>query len=189
MTARDSNRALLDVLTEPLARKGLDLEDVQVSAAGRRKLVRVVIDKDGGICLDDIADATRDVNAVLDATDVMGEMPYTLEVTSPGVDRPLTQPRHWRRNVDRLVKVSPYEGTAFIGRILTADGDAATLAVDGTEARWPYSDIAKARIEIEFNRPNSATEPRQPSRRRNKPKRATAEAVLGEPPGREDKEE
>jgi ribosome maturation factor RimP len=178
MTARDNSRALLDVLTEPLARMGLDLEDVQVSSAGRRKMVRVVIDKDGGICLDDIADATRDVNAVLDATDVMGEMPYTLEVTSPGVDRPLTQPRHWRRNVDRLVKVSPYEGTAFIGRILTADGDA-----------WPYSDIAKARIEIEFNRPNSATEPRQPSRRRNKPKRATAEAVLGEPPGREDKEE
>lgn len=188
MTARDNSRALLDVLTEPLARMGLDLEDVQVSSAGRRKMVRVVIDKDGGICLDDIADATRDVNAVLDSTDAMGEMPYTLEVTSPGVDRPLTQPRHWRRNVDRLVKVSPHEGMAFIGRIRDADDDAATLAIDGTEVRWAYTDIAKARIEIEFNRPSSATEPRQPARRRNGPKRSATEAVPADSPGREDKE-
>ena len=61
-------------------------------------MLRVAVDKDGGVTLDDVADATREVNRVLDGSDVMGEQPYTLEVTSRGVDRPLTLPRHWRRN-------------------------------------------------------------------------------------------
>ena len=94
------------MLEKPLATSGLDLEGVEISQAGRRSLVRVLVDQDGGVTLDDIADATRLVSDVLDQTDVLGESPYTLEVTSPGIDRPLTLPRHWRRNVDRLVKVT-----------------------------------------------------------------------------------
>ena len=84
----------------------MDLESVRVSVAGRRRLLRVVVDSDHGVSLDDAADVSRDVSAaLLDATDVIGDVPYTLEVSSPGVDRPLTEPRHWRRAAGRLVRV------------------------------------------------------------------------------------
>jgi len=84
---------------------GMDLESVKVTSAGRRRLLRLVVDSDGGVSLDDAALASRELSAKLDASDVMGDMPYTLEVSSPGVDRPLTQPRHWQRAVGRLVRV------------------------------------------------------------------------------------
>ena len=84
---------------------GMDLETVRVSVAGRRRLVRVIVDSDTGVSLDDAALVSRDISAALDASDLMGEVPYTLEVSSPGVDRPLTEPRHWRRAAGRLVKV------------------------------------------------------------------------------------
>ena len=83
----------------------MDLESVKVTTAGRRRLLRLVVDSDGGVSLDDAALASRELSAKLDASDVMGDMPYTLEVSSPGVDRPLTQPRHWQRAVGRLVRV------------------------------------------------------------------------------------
>ncbi|MDP3890793.1 ribosome maturation factor RimP, partial [Nocardioides sp.] len=88
-------------LTDPLGLLGLDVEAVELTPAGKRRVLRVAVDKDGGVTLDDVAEATRAVNAVLDDSTVMGEQPYTLEVTSRGVDRPLTLPRHWRRNTDR----------------------------------------------------------------------------------------
>ena len=106
MTGQQPNEALLEVLSGPLGASGIDLEGVEVSTAGRRRLVRVLVDKDNGISLDEVADATRLVGGVLDSSDVLGESPYTLEVTSPGIDRPLEHPRHWRRNLDRLVKVT-----------------------------------------------------------------------------------
>ena len=96
---------------------GLDVEAVEVTPAGKRRVLRVAVDKDGGVTLDDVADATREVYRVLDESDVMGEQPYTLEVTSRGVDRPLTLPRHWRRNEDRLVKVTLADGGEVTGRI------------------------------------------------------------------------
>ena len=89
---------------------GLDLEAVELTPAGRRRVLRVAVDKDGGVTLDDVAEATKEVSRLLDASDVMGEQPYTLEVTSPGIDRPLTLPRHWRRNAGRLVKVTTHDG-------------------------------------------------------------------------------
>jgi ribosome maturation factor RimP len=153
MTGRDYRGALHDVLDGPLAAKGLDLEDVQVTTAGRRRVVRVLVDKDGGVSLDDIAEATTHVSAALDAEEILGEGAYTLEVTSPGVDRPLTSPRHWRRNVDRLVKVTLHTKETLTGRILEADDSSVTLTCDGRPTRLPYDAIAKARIEIEFNRP------------------------------------
>ena len=89
---------------EPVVRAaGMDLESVRVSPAGRRRLLRLVVDADGGVGLDAIAEVSREVSARLDASGVMGEVPYTLEVSSPGVDRPLTEPRHWRRAQGRLV--------------------------------------------------------------------------------------
>lgn len=153
MTGHESREALLGMLAGPLADKGLDLEDVQLTGAGRRRIIRVLIDKDGGVSLDDIADATTDVSAALDHEDVLGNASYTLEVTSPGVDRPLSLPRHWRRNVDRLVKVTPRVGEPFTARIAAADDSGATVEVDGVETELTYDDIVKARVEIEFNRP------------------------------------
>jgi ribosome maturation factor RimP len=139
-------------LVDPLQQMGLDVEAVEVTPAGKRRVLRVAVDKDGGVTLDDVADATREVSRVLDESDVMGEQPYTLEVTSRGVDRPLTLPRHWRRNADRLVEVSLVEGDTVAGRIAGATDDSVTLEVDGSTRELPYADIAKALVQVEFNR-------------------------------------
>lgn len=146
---------LAEVLTAPLAAQGLDLEAVEITPAGRRRLLRVVVDKDGGVSMDDVADATKEVSRLLDDSDVMGEQPYTLEVTSPGTDRPLTLPRHWRRNESRLVKVTTTDGTTLTGRVRAGDEEKVTLDVDGVERVLAYHDVAKARVQIEFNRKES----------------------------------
>jgi ribosome maturation factor RimP len=145
-------------LTDPLATLGLDVEAVEITPAGKRRILRVAVDKDGGVTLDDVADATREVNRVLDESDVMGEQAYTLEVTSRGVDRPLTLPRHWRRNQARLVKVTPHEGGAFTGRVVASDDDGVTLDVSGKQRRVGYADVKRALVQIEFNRPGGADE-------------------------------
>jgi ribosome maturation factor RimP len=92
---------------------------------------------------------------VLDDADLMGEAAYTLEVTSRGVDRPLTEPRHWRRNRDRLVKASLRNGTQVTGRVGDSDESGVTLDVSGTSRRLAYDDVSKALVQIEFNRPVS----------------------------------
>jgi ribosome maturation factor RimP len=143
---------LAGVLTDPLLAVGLDVEAIELTPAGRRRLLRVAVDKDGGVTLDDIAEATRVVSRVLDESDAMGEQPYTLEVTSPGVDRPLTLPRHWRRNQGRLVKVSLSGGETVTGRITGGADGQVTLDVDGSKRAVPLDDVAKARVQIEFNR-------------------------------------
>ena len=140
------------LVSGPLAELGLDLEAVEITPAGKRRVLRIAVDKDGGLDLDDVAAATRALNGVLDDSEAMGEQPYTLEVTSRGVDRPLTLPRHWRRNHDRLVKVTLTEGETVTGRIAGYDDEAATLTVDGAERVVPYASIAKALVQIEFNR-------------------------------------
>ncbi len=153
MTGNPPQQALLEVLEQPLASSGLDLEGVEMTRAGRRSVLRVLVDADGGVTLDDIAAATQLVGTVLDSSDVLGESPYTLEVTSPGVDRPLVLPRHWRRNLDRLVKVTGHDGETFTGRVSSTDDTAAVLDVDGTTREVQYSDVATAQVQIEFNRP------------------------------------
>ena len=155
MTTPATSDRLAEELTGPMDALGLDLEAVDLTSAGKRRVLRVAIDKDGGVTMDDIADATREVSRVLDDTSVMGEQAYTLEVSSPGVDRPLTLPRHWRRNAGRLVKVSPVEGEPVTGRITATDDEGAVLDVEGTEQRVAYSDVKKAKIQIEFKRETS----------------------------------
>lgn len=145
-------------LIDPLAALGLDVEAVEITPAGKRRVLRVAVDKDGGVTLDDVADATREVSRVIDDSDVMGEQPYTLEVTSRGVDRPLTLPRHWRRNVDRLVKVTLEGGDTVTGRILESSDSAATLDVSGERREVAFADVAKALVQIEFKRPTGAGE-------------------------------
>lgn len=142
-------------LVDPLSALALDVEAVEITPAGKRRVLRIAVDKDGGVTLDDVAEATREIDRVLEESDVMGEQPYTLEVTSRGVDRPLTLPRHWRRNVDRLVRVVLADGSAVTGRIVAAaddEGGAATIDVSGTQQEIAYAEVGKALVQVEFNR-------------------------------------
>ena len=139
-------------LLEPvITAAGLELESVRVGRAGRRGLLRVVVDAEHGVTLDDIALVSRAVAAEVDASDAMGPAPYTLEVSSPGVDRPLTEPRHWRRAARRLVRVKTGAGTVQ-GRVLAADADGVTLNVDGAEHRYGYGDLGPGAVQVEFGR-------------------------------------
>jgi ribosome maturation factor RimP len=148
----------VDLLRQPLSTTGLDVEAVEVAVAGRRRVVRVLVDKDGGVTLDDIAAASTVVSDSLDGSDLLGDHPYTLEVTSPGVDRPLSAPRHWRRNVGRLVSITRYDGGSLVGRIQEADEAAAMIQTADSVTRVGYDQVAKARVQVEFNRRSSAEE-------------------------------
>ncbi len=144
---------LEQLLIPTVAALGADLDAVELAAAGRRQVLRIVVDRDGGLTLDDIADVTRAVSRHLDAENAMGERAYTLEVTSRGVDRPLTLPRHWARNVGRLVSVTVADGPGPVtGRITIADEDGADLDVDGEPVRVSYADVVRARVQVEFAR-------------------------------------
>lgn len=158
MSTQDITDRLAGLLAGPIEALGLDLEAVDLSKAGKRSVLRVAVDKDGGVDMDDIAAATGEVSQVLDDSDVMGGNSYTLEVSSPGVDRPLTLPRHWRRNAGRLVKVTLGDGVELTGRIVETDDTGAGIDVDGTVHRVEFGDVAKARIQIEFKRPSGGAQ-------------------------------
>jgi ribosome maturation factor RimP len=150
---------IADVISPVVTAAGMDLESVRVTAAGRRRLLRVVVDSDRGVSLDDAAAVSRDLSAVLDRAAVMGDFPYTLEVSSPGVDRPLTERRHWRRAVGRLVRVTVTDSAGFgpvSGRVVAADTDGVTLEVEGdpkTRRRFPYDVLGPGAIQVEFGHP------------------------------------
>jgi ribosome maturation factor RimP len=146
---------IADVIGPVIAAAGMDLESVRVSAAGRRRLLRVVVDSDRGVSLDDAATISRKLSAALDATPVMGDFPYTLEVSSPGVDRPLTDPRHWRRAVGRLVQVTAADAGSISGRVLAADADGVTLDVAGDHRRFGYAALGAGAIQVEFGHPQT----------------------------------
>jgi len=157
----------LQALLEPVvAATGYDLETVRVSQVARRRRVEVVVDGDDGVSLDAVSDLTRVISDVLDGSEgtvVMGEQPYLLEVSSPGTDRPLTEPKHWRRAKGRLVRTVLKNGGDVTGRVLDSDGDSVLLEVPGKkkgqteERRLAYADVAKARVEIEFSRKDDET--------------------------------
>lgn len=153
-----SRQRLRDVLEPVVTEAGYDLEDVTVTAAGRRSVVRVIVDRDGGLDLDAVADISRVVSETLDADDVTGEAPYTLEVSSPGVDRPLTEPRHWRRAVGRLVRASVRDEKDVTGRVQHADDAGVTFDVDGTERTVGYDALGPGKVQVEFNRPGTDLE-------------------------------
>lgn len=146
---------------------GYDLEELVVTPAGRRSVVRVVVDRDRGVTLDDIAEVSRAVSAVLDENDGdLGPAPYVLEVSSPGVDRPLTEQRHWRRNVGRLVAVAVGSSGAteqVTGRVSAVDDAGVILAVEGpgkpgakkrppTPREVPWAQLGPGRVQVEFGR-------------------------------------
>jgi ribosome maturation factor RimP len=150
--------ALRAVVATVVAGVGYDLEELTVSRAGRRYLVRAIVDADGGVSLDAIADVSRAVSAALDQAEaaggelVAGE--YQLEVSSPGVDRPLTQPRHWRRNRGRLVKVSA-GGRQLTARVLDADETGVLLDIDSGR-HIAYPELGPGRVQVEFHRPDES---------------------------------
>ncbi len=151
-------RAVVELVT---ARAGFDLEDLTVQAAGRRQVVRVVIDGDDGVSLDDAAAVSRAISDELDADrdDPMGSATYALEVTSPGIGRPLTLPRHFRRARTRLVSITTTDGRALSGHVLDAT-DAALVLLTGRsgieQLTVSFDTIARAKVEVEFSRPSAA---------------------------------
>lgn len=167
MTTKESIRPAIE---QELSRIGLLVEDTAISPAGRRRLVRVWVDRaldpvegdttsqTAPLTLDEVADATRVISDALDESDVLGEQPYTLEVTSPGIDRPLTQPRHFRRNVGRLVALTTEGGESVTGRITRANETDLTVEVPATkkqparEADFAYADLSRAVVQVEFSR-------------------------------------
>ncbi len=171
----------LTALVSPVIREaGYDLEDLILTPMGRRSLLRVVIDRDEGVSLDDIADMSHAVAHILDEDEgVIGRAPYVLELTSPGVDRPLTEPRHWRRAIGRLVEVTAVttsslaqategsaasDGAPLRGRVAGFDGAVVTLSVGGVEHLLPLTDLGAGRIQLEFNRPDEAGKQERPLR-------------------------
>src|SRR5512140_3660000 len=144
-SAGGAREHLLQLLEPIVAGAGYDLEDVTVTSAGRRSLVRVTVDADGGIDLDAVAVVSRLVSDALDADAERPSSPralagaYVLEVSSPGVDRPLTEPRHWRRAAGRLVKVD-VEGTSVTGRIAGVDDAGVILDLDGGTRAVAWAD-------------------------------------------------
>jgi ribosome maturation factor RimP len=158
--AAQAREHLLGLLAPAVQDAGYDLEDVTVTQAGRRSLVRVIVDADGGVDLDGIAEVSRVVSDVLDG-DADGDTafagPYVLEVSSPGVDRPLTEPRHWRRAAGRLVTVRVAERTVT-GRVLEADDRGVTLDVDGSRTEASWSELGRGKVQVEFSRPSAEDE-------------------------------
>jgi ribosome maturation factor RimP len=157
MSARTPQRHQLIELLDPVVQSaGYDLEDVTVTAAGRRSLIRVIVDGDEGIDLDGVAVVARAVSELLD-DDVDGDPtfagPYVLEVSSPGVDRPLTQPRHWRRAAGRLVTLELTGGEQLTGRVLSADERRLSLDVAGQRRDLVLSEVGPGRVQVEFSRP------------------------------------
>ena len=141
---------ILQILEPIASNMGLDLEDVEIKSAGKLSIVQVSIDKDGGINLDEVAQISNQISEALDAKDVLGEKPYTLEVGSPGIDRALTLPRHWRRNNGRLVKIN-FGSNSEIGRIIESDEEKVSLEVKGKTRSINFDKIDKAFIQVEFN--------------------------------------
>ena len=135
-----------DAVTPALSALGFYLEDVTITSAGRRSMLTIIVDGDTHLSLDQVTSATKAIGEIVESIQSLGETPFTLEVTSPGLDRPLTKPRHWRKNIDRLVKVVLLDGKEIKGRIKAANEVSAT--VDENEIK--FSDIKRASLEVEF---------------------------------------
>jgi ribosome maturation factor RimP len=151
---------LLGLVAPTVRSLGYDVEDVTVTPAGRRRLVRLVIDADDGVDLDAVAEVSHAVSQVLDGPegDELMAGPFVLEVTSPGVDRPLTEPRHWRRAIGRLVNTS-VDGSPVTGRVVGYDETGVRLEVDGSEWAVGWPALGAGRVQVEFSR--AETEPEQ----------------------------
>ena len=145
-----------EYITPALHKAGYFLEDVNLVSPGQHRIVTVIVDGESALNLDQVTVASKLVSELLDEATFMGETPFTLEVTSPGIDRPLTLPRHFAKNVDRLLKVTKTDGVVVTGRILANTDSDLTLSVtekkDVKEVVISLDAIKRAQVEIEFNR-------------------------------------
>ena len=145
-----------ELVTPAVSDLGFYLEDVHIATPGSHRIVTCIVDGDASLNLDQVTSVSRVISELLDEAAFMGETPFTLEVTSPGVDRPLTQPRHFAKNVDRLLKIIKLDGSEITGRILSNTDHDVTLTVsvkkETTEQTVLLADIKRAVVEIEFNR-------------------------------------
>ena len=133
-------------ITPALEALGFYLEDVTIISAGPRSMLTVIVDGDTHLSLDQVTSATKAIGEIVESIQSLGETPFTLEVTSPGLDRPLTKVRHWQKNINRLVKVVLLDGSEIKGRIKDVNEVSATV----DEKNINYSDIKRATLEVEF---------------------------------------
>ena len=155
-------QSITDLISPAVTEAGFFLEEVQIASPGSHRIVTCVVDGQTPLNLDQVTVASRLISELLDAAEFMGETPFTLEVTSPGVDRPLTQPRHWTKNLTRLIKVTLSDGTITTGRLTEFNEINATL-VENIKGRLKehtviFADVKRAVVEIEFNRKDAIDE-------------------------------
>lgn len=169
MAGSDQSGRVAEVVAGLLQPLGLVLEDVSVTPAGKRRLVRITVDRDTGrlpaedhdsvvppLSLDEIADATSVISSALDATEPLGNAPYVLEVSSPGVQRPLTQARHYRRNVGRLLTLTLTDSTVLTGRLLAAGPEELRVQLaDDVRRVVALTEVSRGRVQVEFAPPGS----------------------------------
>ena len=148
--------ALTEVIAPVVHTTGSDLEAIEIDRIGGQRVVRVIVDRDGGVDMDAIAEISGAVSRALDEVDIVDDS-YVLEVTSPGVDRPLTLPRHWARNIGRLVRVVDADGE-WVGRIASCSDSTAVITVGDLPHEVTLAGVTRATIEIEFNRPKEEAE-------------------------------
>ena len=153
-----SKERVVALLSDLIHTKGFDLEDVTVVAAGKHSAVKIMVDREQGIDLDSLPALSRDISDVFDAVDDFGEAPYTLEVTTPGIDRPLTEPRHWRRARGRMVRIQLAD-EKFEARVGPLDGETVTLVTRPkgilSTRQVALSTVVKAVVQVEFSRPKA----------------------------------
>ena len=153
---------ITDLISPAVTEAGYFLEEVHIASPGSHRIVTCVVDGQSPLNLDQVTVISRTISELLDVADFMGETPFTLEVTSPGVDRPLTQPRHWHKNLTRLIKVTLNDGSVTTGRLAEFDETNARL-IENIKGRIKehtvaFADIKRAVVEIEFNRKDAIDE-------------------------------
>jgi ribosome maturation factor RimP len=145
-----------ELVTPALSQAGYFLEDINIVTPGQHRIVTVIVDGESALNLDQVTVASKLVSELLDEATFMGETPFTLEVTSPGIDRPLTLPRHFAKNVTRLLKVVKTDGEVVTGRITSNTETEVSLTVaekkTTKDVLVALADIKRATVEIEFNR-------------------------------------
>lgn len=148
-------QSITDAITPVVDAAGLFLEDVHIASPGNRRVVTVVVDGTVNLNLDEVTAITKEISVILDDSDFMGATPFTLEVTSPGVDRPLVHPRHWQKNINRLVRSVMVNGEVVAGRVDVVHDESVCVIVEGKtphKVELPFVEIKRAQVEIEFNR-------------------------------------
>jgi len=139
---------VLAVITPAIESLGFYIEDITITSAGKRSMLTVIVDGDTHLSLDQVTVATKAISEIVENLLTLGNNPFTLEVTSPGLDRPLTKPRHWRKNQDRLIKVVLTDGKEIMGRIK----DSTESSVNVDDQTINFADIKRATLEVEFKK-------------------------------------